>query len=454
MQVLEHKKIEYSEIETDFGACYSDDFFDKLQNYLKRQNFEKAVTFYKIFLQTNSFVGVIKYKNFQLEILPKLLGKLDENDDLKNLSDEKQKEKETILKNLIYMLSFTKKLDIKISDNAKLSNCKNPFLEILIKEFAQSLFECLKRLTPKRYVREEDNLNYLKGKIKFSENIKYNCANQAKFYCEFDEFSENNILNQLFLYVATCLFNISNDSKNKKLLKFVTNYFCDVDLIKLDKFKVRKIILSRNQKLFEKPFKLAKMFIEHSSVDLSKNKIENITLLWDMNKLFEEFIYEILRRNEKGYTVKYQKGRRLLNDEDAKKKYGNTYIDIYLKKDKEEEKIIIDTKYKLNSGENNDFNNADIYQVSTYCLIHNSHNANLIYPAKDNISKDDNFVDVNKYTLNADTDKKYLIKTIRVDLKQDSLKNSKDTIAEGLLKEINLNYNNKSKEELHKKQEH
>ena len=124
----------------------------------------------------------------------------------------------------------------------------------MIKEFANSLFEALKRLTPKNYVREEDNLNFLKGKIKFSENIRHNCVNQAKFYCEYDEFSENNILNQLFLYIATSLYEVSKNSENKRVLKLIIDYFADIKIIRFDKFKCNKIRLNRNQKLFEKPF--------------------------------------------------------------------------------------------------------------------------------------------------------------------------------------------------------
>ena len=71
--------------------------------------------------------------------------------------------KANILQNLIYMLSFVKKLEIKTSDAAKLSTTKNPFIEVLIREFAKSLFDCLKRITPKKYIREEDNLNYVKA---------------------------------------------------------------------------------------------------------------------------------------------------------------------------------------------------------------------------------------------------------------------------------------------------
>lgn len=335
----------------------------KLHHYLECQHLDSALKVTPSGIETTSWVGVIKYKNTHFQILPKLIC---------NNGD-----KENILKNLIFMLSYTKKLDIKTSNEARLSTAKNPFIEILIKEYANSLFECLKRLTPKKYVREEDNLNYLKGKIKFAENIRHNSSNQAKFYCEYDEFSENNILNQLFLFVSTCLYNISNDSNNKKTLKFIINYYSDIRLVRFDRFKAEKIKLSRNQELFKKPFNLAKMFVEKTSVDLSKNKFENITLIWDMNKLFEEFIFEIMKKNESefGWTFTAQKGKRLLAGDDNKKR--NTYVDIYAENDKD--KIILDTKYKIFTG-TDDFSNADVFQVSTYCLLHNADKAVLIYP--------------------------------------------------------------------------
>ena len=348
---------------------------ETLHNYLECQKLTSALKVTHNGIETSSWVGVIKYKNTHLQILPKLIYTKEYKEDY----DEKTKEetKSNILKNLIFMLSYTKKLDIKTSNESRLSTAKNPFIEILIREYAKSLFECLKRLTPKKYVREEDNLNYLKGKIKFTENIRYNSSNQAKFYCEYDEFSENNILNQLFLFVSTYLYNISNDSYNKKTLKFIMKYYSDIKLVRFDRFKAEKIKLSRNQELFKKPFNLAKMFVEKTSVDLSKNKFENITIIWDMNKLFEEIIFEIMKKNESefGWTFTAQKSKRLLAGDDNKKR--NTYVDIFAEKGKD--KIILDTKYKIFTG-TDDFSNADVFQVSTYCLLHNADKAVLIYP--------------------------------------------------------------------------
>lgn len=389
---------EYAKVEIN------DSYLDKLQAYLKCQKLESALKVTRHGIKTKSWVGVIKYKNLHLEILPKLISE-DANND-KKISEE---ERSIILKNLIFMLSYTKNLDIKTNDNAKLSTEKNPFIEILIREFATSLFEALKCLTPKRYVREEENLNYLKGKIKFSENIRYNCTNQAKFYCEHDEFSENNLLNQLFLFVSTCLYNISYSNYNKKTLKFIINYYSDISFVRFDKFKVRKIKLTRNQELFKKSFNLAKMFVEQTSVDLSKNKFENITLVWDMNKLFEEFIFELIKRKIPECKAIAQKPKRLLKRENVTRR--DTRIDILI----QNPKVIIDTKYKKFT-DFDDISSADIYQVTTYCLLHNYKRAILLYPQYDK-----NVPDIYNYQLNC-AENNYHIDFCTVNLKNNDLK--------------------------------
>lgn len=392
---------EYSEIkENKLESCN----IDKLQAYLKCQNLDSALKVTRHGIKTKSWVGVIKYKNLHLEILPKLISA-----DANNDGEISKAERSIILKNLIFMLSYTKNLDIKTNDNAKLSTEKNPFIEILIREFATSLFEALKRFTPKRYVREEENLNYLKGKIKFSENIRYNCTNQAKFYCEYDEFSENNFLNQLFLFVSTCLYNISNSSYNKKTLKFIINYYSDISFVRFDKFKVRKIKLTRNQELFKKAFNLAKMFVEQTSVDLSKNKFENITLVWDMNKLFEEFIFELIKRKIPECSPIAQKTKRLLRSTQETKR--DTKVDILI----QHPQIIIDTKYKKFT-DFDDISSADIYQVTTYCLLHNYKRAILLYPQYDKKAPD-----ICDYQLNC-AENNYYIDFCTVNLKNNDLK--------------------------------
>ena len=207
------------------------------------------------------------------------------------------------------------------------------------------------------------------------------------------------------------------------------NYYSDIKLVRFDRFKAEKIKLSRNQELFNKPFNLAKMFVEKTSVDLSKNKFENITLIWDMNKLFEEFVFEIMKKyeSELGCKLVAQKGRRLLKNDTSKKR--NTFVDIMVEKgDGEElERIVLDTKYKKFVS-SDDFSNADVFQVSTYCLLHNAHHAILLYPKCGNNEPDRDF----QLNIDEEFKEKYQIDFKTIDLQYENigknLENIKDDI--------------------------
>ena len=160
------------------------------------------------------------------------------------------------------------------------------------------------------------------------------------------------------------------------------------------------------------------MFVEKTSVDLSKNKFENITLVWDMNVLFEEFVFEIMKKSCPDWKLTAQKGRKLLKGNENKKR--NTFIDIFAQK--EYKNLIIDTKYKKFIDEDS-FSNADVFQVSTYCLLHNTNNAILLYPQWENNKKPD----TRDYYLNNGNDN-YKISFKTINLKYDNLKNNIDNI--------------------------
>lgn len=215
------------------------------------------------------------------------------------------------------------------------------------------------------------------------EQIRKSCVNRAKFYCQYDEFSENNMLNRLFLYVAVCLYKLSENSGNKRILRRIVNYYADVEPLPVSAAEANRIALPRNQILFKKPLSLAKMFVNQCSVDLSRNKIENVALVWDMNVLFEEFIGEVFKRKCPTLDIELQKGKRLLSEAGTGRKKCDTFVDIFEKNNK----IVIDTKYK-EFHSLKDVSNADVFQVMTYCMLHGAKRAILIYPQYGDVAPD------------------------------------------------------------------
>lgn len=404
--LFEHQRVNFSEVFPEKIAnkfFNNNEFVSSIERFLEKNALDNVLSFDRKHLKSSHYVGVIKCKNIQFEILPKLLSQCQDRD--------------KILKNLLYMLSYTKQLDIKDHEVANLTSCQNPFIEALIRVFAERLFDALKRLVPKNYETFDKNTITFKGKLKVAEDIRYNPVNKSKFFCEFDSFTEDNLLNQLFLYVATRLQFISQDQHNKKILKFIINTYSSISFRCFNFHELKRIHLNRSQLAFKQPLELARMFLEHSSVDMSKNKFDNIALIWDMNVLFEEFIFEFLKRNREALDicdVKYQKGRRLLKSKDNQHYYANTFIDMLITTKNNPSGIILDTKYKLKSDNYGDFDNADIFQVVTYCRLHNSNDAVLLYPSTNDSVQD------HTYTLNTDSVTDTVqIKTAQINMQQD-----------------------------------
>lgn len=112
-----------------------------------------------------------------------------------------------------------------------------------------------------------------------------------------------------------------------------------------------------------------------------QKKSKVFTLLFDMNELFEEFIFKVLQRNESslGIKVQAQKHKRLVNAERDFLSGGEwktrslfaTFTDISVTPDNGRS-FIIDTKYKIIHSEKNHYgiSNQDAYQVLAYRQIH------------------------------------------------------------------------------------
>ena len=114
------------------------------------------------------------------------------------------------------------------------------------------------------------------------------------------------------------------------------------------------------------------------------------------------------------------KGKKLLQG-DNNSKCCNTFVDILARKDNE--KIVLDAKCKK-FKDCNSVSNGDVFQVSTYCLLHNAKKAVLIYPQWTSEK-----INISPYYLNTNP-KEYKIKFSTVNLMQDLKENLKSCIQE------------------------
>jgi len=339
---------------------------DKLNKLAKAKIFEIKPNNH---IQATQFVGIVKINNKNIQVLPKIIW---ENTN-------------QIVKNLLYMLSYTKKLSIKESDIAQLGIVKNLF-EVFVYIFAKELLKLLQTWVKKNYHLLQDNLSFLKWKILFSQHIKHNIVNKSKFFVEYENMDENILLNQFFKSCAKKLLKFTSSSENYKLLKKIIFILQDVDdVIFPHPASLAKIKFTRQNKNYQNVFKLWKLLYFGNSSDFSRNSFDNFSLLFDMNILFEEFIGEFIKQHKQQINPEIEKvSLQVANKYVFENKKFRLKPDIVIDF-ADKNRIIIDTKYKkLDTNKPYAWvNPSDIYQMFMYGLRYFSteeKNIILLYP--------------------------------------------------------------------------
>jgi 5-methylcytosine-specific restriction enzyme subunit McrC len=329
---------EYEEIKEDL------EHYKKLKNHIiATKELHDYFTFDWKTLKAKQYCGILNFDNQDFYILPKIA----------NHNDEQN------LNIFIYMLMYAYDVKLLNKDTSLSENLKsNNILEVFIQMFASNLLAELKKGIYKEYITMQDNLPVLKGKYLINENLKYNFT-KNKIYCEYDEFSPNNSLNQFFLYTIKYL---QKFVKDKKLLKQCELIFDEVEYKQIDINKLDRIPFSRLNQRFKTSFEIAILLLKQSIPLFSQDK-KSFAFLFDMNVLFEKFIARIVKEL----------------DNNAKIQNQDNFNDLILKPDIILKNQIIDTKYKkIKSIE--DIKQSDKLQAFAYGVNYGVDNVMLLYP--------------------------------------------------------------------------
>lgn len=302
-------------------------------------------------LKAKQYCGILNFNDQDFYILPKIANRNDE----KNLNI------------FIYMLMYA--YDVKLS-NEQIASCANEehtILEVFVQMFANGLLQELKKGLYKEYLTKQDNLPVLKGKYLINENLKYNFT-KNKIYCEYDEFSENNSLNQFFLYAVKYL---QKFVKDKKLLKQCELIFDEIEYKQVDINRLETINFNRLNVRFKISFEIALLLLRQFIPLFNQDK-NSFAFLFDMNILFEKFIARMVKEL----------------DSNAKIQNQDNFNDLILKPDIILKNQIIDTKYKKIKSIV-DLKQSDKLQAFSYGINYGVKNVMLLYPKHlDNIKYD------------------------------------------------------------------
>jgi len=344
------KEYDYLQIKDNSKSNYIDEkVFIKLESFILQNEhiqYLKITTKkgYGKVLQAQNYCGVIQMNDgTTIEIVPKIA-------DDKSLEISK--------KILLKMLKTLTKSPFKNINKANLKSSKIPLLELFISMFLDEVSKLVRKGIKSDYIQKEENLKYLKGKLKINEQIKQNYIHKERFYVEFDEFVNNRVENKLIKTTLQFLYKKSKSNKNQQRLREFLFVFDDIDISHSIKEDFSKIKLNRKMKDYEQVLIWGRTFLLENSFSPYSGKDIAFALLFDMNMLFESYVGYYLKK--RGFDVSLQ---------DREKYLVESHNKFALRPDikiKIKDKIIIaDTKWKKISKEK-EISQSDMYQLFAY----------------------------------------------------------------------------------------
>lgn len=356
IQVFEHQKLKIGE------KGFKENHFSSLVKFNEQNDNKYFDIGYKKILFKN-YVGVIQISGLTIEILPKA-----DNSDNKDLWQSV----------LLHMLKVCKQIQVDNVSETQLKKRHNSILEAYFELYIKEVEQLVKKGLTKQYKRNQGNQLALKGKLLFAQNIQKNIVHKEKFYCGHQVYNKDHLIHQILLKGLQVLDGLNTYHLQDKIKRLLFE-FEQVQSIKITAKHFKSLKLNRKSQPYEKALDIAKMLILNYSPNINSGNENMLTLLFDMNKLWEEYIFRIMHKHKpKGYEVSFQ-------NSDIFWEHKKIRPDIVVSN--KDENFVIDTKWKIVDSHNPSDN--DLKQMFVYNLHWNSTKSILLYPQID--QKDSDF---------------------------------------------------------------
>ncbi|NOH63459.1 McrC family protein [Vibrio sp. RE88] len=326
-------------------------------------------------LQVKNYVGVLFAPTGEhIEVLPKT-GRKSES-----IEQAVSESRDMLLMMLQHLGSFR----FVSSNQASIATKQMPLLEVFISQFLQSVNSLVKRGLKSDYVTQEDNLHFQKGKLRVSQQIRFNLVNKHKFYVEFDEYLLNRPANRLVKTALLKLGQYTRLATNQKLLRELQFAFADVPNCKSVKQDINDLKLDRGMNDYHQPLEWAKLILDGFSPLSMRGHSSALSLLFPMEAVFESYVASVLRKQLPGdVELTTQASSKYLVTHNARDQF-QLKPDLLLSLP-DGLKLILDTKWKLLDIEENNYglSQSDLYQMFAYGhkYLNGKGDLFLIYPA-------------------------------------------------------------------------
>ena len=374
----------------EYGRIHCGDKFDPLSKTVtkaQRHRLEKFSEEYKRqhkvavlqygphqTLVAQNFVGVINLGRDQVEVLPKIDGLA---------GNETQ-----VRQNLAEMIACTLDLTLRDGDASKMNLPSDSILEILIRLFCKHLWLEVHKGMLRSYEHRSDTLTVLRGRLSVERQIRENSLRPDLLACDFDEFTENNQLNQTLKAALRVLSRVTRSSSNQRSVSELLFCFNEVDDVMPGSLRREQNTTNRISARYEKLLSLAHLFLRNEAPDVISGAGDGFALLFDMNELFEKYIGRLVQKlfTTPECLVRLQKPTRHL----ARRMDGVSAFELrpdIVGCQSDRISWIVDTKWKrLDASRHREgVSSGDMYQMHAYARRYETQHVFLLYPHHDTL---------------------------------------------------------------------
>lgn len=316
------------------------------------------------------FVGVLHVGNTLIEILPKA--------DRKS-STELQKEKWRDI--LIGMLKAVGMFKIYAPSSSHLRLKSNSILDLYFELFIHEVESILHTGLTKRYRKTEGNVSSLKGRLLFAKNIQKNLVHQERFYTDYTTFDYEHKLH-FILYKALLLLKVINTNLQlqSRIGALLLN-FPEMPDIKVSEETFVKLVYSKKTERYRKAIEIARLLLLNYHPDIAKGTNNVLALMFDMNMLWEKFVYVSIRKGLRSkladYKISQQPHKPFWQAETGRQ--SRIEPDIFISKDNDS--YILDTKWKILKDSKPSI--EDLRQMYVYHDYYEAKKTVLVYPGEE-----------------------------------------------------------------------
>ena len=330
-------------------------------------------------LHAANYVGIITTKRGTIvEILPKI--------DLLGTREPDDEETRSIF---LQMLRTSRRLHAaaRFQNSAIRAMRRFPMLDAFVRLFLDNLGLLVRGGLGRRYVRVQENLPYLRGRILFRNQIRENLIDRARFFVDHDELSINRPANRLIRSAIAKLKPVVRNEGNRQLLRNLEAAFVEVPPARDLQDDWRKHSVDRSMQHYRPVMRWVGLFLFNRGLTTWSGRHVNQSLLFPMEEVYEDFVTHSFRRYQYHFGVNAQWPQRHMAKIDSEPVF-RMKPDILLLDGNNRVKYILDAKWKhvdrLGPNARHDVEQGDLYQLYAYGKRYRCKTLALVYPRSRN----------------------------------------------------------------------